>query len=130
MPTLPLTETQAFYQIGAIHAADGTAIVNWISQQNNFRQIDSLLAINSDAIGHVLLLNLNNGSSGAVEVGSCTVPARAGYDGNPATDLYVAAFPLNFPVFVFDSLWFLQASVAVAMTGATVMTLVAIGGYV
>lgn len=93
------------------------------------QQIDTLLCSNTDGIDHVVKLFAVAGST-QVLVGSGNVPAGAGSNNLPSTDLFAACFPVAVKSLLLAVGWHLQIAVAVTVTGANVVEAYAIGGQV
>jgi len=109
--------------------ADGTAPKSITTAQTSRIRVDSILVSNTDTIAHVVRLYALI-SAVAYLIGSVSVPAGQGTAGTPAIDLLASALPITQVGIALAASVTLQASVEVVMTGATVLTINVVGGYV
>lgn len=112
---------------GALASGQGTGINTLVAVQLTPVRIDHVYACNSDTIDHVMQVHMGP-NGGTTQIGSANVIARAGFDGLPSVDVLLGALPAGADGVVLPVGWVLSLANKVVMTGATVMSLHAIGG--
>lgn len=122
-------EFAPFFQRTGFVTADGTALKNITTLQNQRIRVDSIICQNQDTIAHVVSLNFTDGT-GNCFLGSVSVPAGQGTAGTPGQDVLAGCLPTNVTGLVLPGQTQLQVSLAVAVAGAVQVTFGVLGGYV
>lgn len=92
-------------------------------------RVDSIVATNSDAIAHVVILSLLI-SAVETNLGSASIPAGQGYAGTPGLDLLALILPATQVGLVVGALETLRYALEVVMGGTTHVDLTVNGGFV
>lgn len=112
--------------VGSRNNAAGTGAIAISAASSNERGIDTILMSNNDTIDHVAEFSIDTGTF--LQIFSVLVPAGSGYGGVAVVELFNK---LNIPTFQRINLASgdaLQVRLTVAMVGASVFLVQAIGG--
>lgn len=120
-------ETSPVWQVTSFVNADGTTAKQVFANSGGPARVDAILIVNNDTIAHVVNLFLRSSSANFL-MGSISIAAGVGTGGVPAVDLISSLFPAQVDAISLNTTLTLQLSLAVAMTGATTLTVMMVAG--
>ncbi len=119
----PVAEANSFI------AADGTTGKPITTTTGLRVRVDVIIAANTDTIAHVITLSYFDGTARVI-LGSVSIPAGQGTAGTPGLDILAPCLPASITGIVIVPNGYIQAGLAVAVTGANVVQLLTLGGTV
>jgi hypothetical protein len=120
-------EKYAYTNFLSADSGFGTSDTGFVAGVGYDRRIDFLIGSNSDTIDHAIELGFA-GDAGFQTFASAIVPAGAGYGGLAAVDVLALGLPPNMVGLVVPASFAFAVRIPVAITGAGVVGLLALGG--
>jgi hypothetical protein len=120
-------EVNPLVQQTQILAATGTNLAGVLSGSPRSQRIDSMWAVNTDTIAHVVNVWTSYGGINYL-LGSVNLPIGTGIAPTPPIDLLVALFGAGNPGICLSSTSTLSVSAAIAVGGAFAIFVTSLGG--
>jgi hypothetical protein len=128
VPTQQFNETLALTEYGTLHDTDGTSQVQIGSAELRPKRYDQILVSSSDPVARVIDLGVMLAGT-FYFLGSATIPANAGRGGAKTVDILADAVPTSLAGLPMAINTVLNVQAEVALSAATEMQFVLVGGY-